>query len=132
MEAVALEVKENMMMSGLIKREFHARRGLNGRIPVYLLEDKNKKVLLVSQKLSLLQQHINARIASDNTERVSVTGLSKTIFSIGRRMNGYTKFRFRVHPHGLEDGASAFESMRDGFECCVVIGNPACYNIIPK
>ena len=110
-----------------VSKEHHVRKQ-NGRLLAYILEDKWAQHLILSQKLSTLAEYVNTFIVHDRPDQVSVSGLHQIISCKGGRTGGWTKHRWRCQPFALETAAAAFESVREqGFEHCVVLGDPECY-----
>ena len=108
----------------------HRTRRQNGLLLAYILEDKRLQQLVIGQKLSLLAQYINEHVVSDKPDQVSPSGLWQIISAVGGRTGGYTKHRWRVVPVMLSEAAIIYENLRkQGFEKCVVVGNPRCYRV---
>ena len=125
----SFEVPLNKKLTG-IRKEYHTRRSPKlGSNPAYLIEDKQRRQLILSQKLALLREHINSQVAADHTERVSITGLHQILSSNGKLTGGFTKYRFRVHEFTLEEAAKEFESLRHEHEKSVIVGSPSCYYV---
>lgn len=124
-----IEIPPNQTLKS-IRKEHRARRSLNGGVPVYLVEDKRREQLVMAQKLIWLVDHINANVAADRTEYVSITGLHQIISSAGGLTGGYSKFRYKVHPFSIEDGPRAFEDLRKEHQKCVIVGSPSCYQVV--
>ena len=125
----SFEVPLNKKLTG-IQKEYHTRRSPKfGSNPAYLVEDKQRHQLILSQKLALLREHINTQVAADRTECVSITGLHQILSSNGKLTGGFTKYRFRVHELTLEEAARAFECLRSDHEKSVIVGTPSCYYV---
>lgn len=122
-----IKIKSNEQL-GKIKKDYHVR-SREGKHWVYMCEDKTRNHLVVSQKIQLISDYINDSIIIDPHERVSMAGLYQIIGSAGNKVNGYSKFRWKVQPYVLENAAEAFNSLRSHYEHPVVIGTPSCYEM---
>ena len=108
-----------------VSREYRARKK-----GCYLLQDKNRKYLIVAQKLRAIASFLNSVVADDAASRVSVTALHEIVDSpTDNRVGGYSKHRWKLRFAPLEHVADLFESERDRFEHALILGPPACYKI---
>ena len=109
-----------------IKPDHHVRRQ-GGKLLAYVCEDKRSEVLILSQKLNLICDHIN-QLVPDKPDQVSMTGLFQILSVDGNdprsRTAGWSKHRWKIHKFSLEDVTEAFETLRKrGFQNAVVLGS---------
>ena len=106
-----------------VEREWHTRKS-----GCYLVSDRYGKFLLVSQRLPLVADFVNA-MAHDKSERVSVPALHQIVGLTENRVCGYSKGRWRVEFCPLEHVGSQIARARAGFERAVILGAPSAYRI---
>ena len=105
-----------------VAREYRSRKK-----GCYVLQDKNREYLIVTQKLNELASFI-ASIAVDKASCVSVTTLYENIeSSTSNRVGGYSKHRWRLTFEPLDHVAVLFETERARYRHAVILGPPACY-----
>ena len=107
-----------------IRPDYHTRRQ-NGKQLAYVVEDKWRQVVILSQKLSLICEHIN-QLVEDKPDQVSTTGLYQICaVTDGSRTGSFSKHRWKVHRFTLDDVIEAFETLRQerGFQNAVVLGS---------
>ena len=109
-----------------VRPDYHERR-VGGKTFGYVVEDRHHEILILSQKLELIRDHINQHVEY-KPDRVSLSGLYEIISVVSdnprSRTGGATKNRWFVHRHLLGDLAAAFEEVRSkGFEQTVVLGS---------
>ena len=105
-----------------IQKERRARRQ-HGRIHAYIARDHvAHSHVLLAQKLSYLAEYVSNSIGD---EPVSISALFKRIPD-GRR----TKCRWTIEAVDLESAPERLEAVRsDGYQHCVVLGTPECYEL---
>ena len=109
-----------------IAREGHAR----GK--VYLVHDKQGRVLVLCQRLALAVDYLNAHAVTDPEDRLSYASLYEIVGKRGPRMDGWHKRRWRVEPLPIEDATVArFEAVRAEHESAVVLGQAERYETVP-
>ena len=109
-----------------LRPDWKSRRTRDGEHRVFLCEDRHARQLLLSQKVTLLAEHLS-KLAPDRSSRVSTTSLYNILSNDGSGLNGgYSKFRYRVQAMNLEQGVAAFESARPSFDSAVVLGSKSC------
>ena len=109
-----------------IRPDWHARKARDGERRVFLCEDKLNRQLLLSQKVTLLAEHLS-KMAGDRSERISTTAIYNILKNDGSGLNcGYAKHRWRVRAYPMEEGVEAFESARASFQTATILGSKAC------
>ena len=95
----------------------------NARGKAYTIADRRGEWLLLGQRLPLVAHFINARIARDELEHVSATGLYEC-----KDRAVFHKLTWKVEQLPLEEAAERFErARRQGFAKVCVVGTPVCY-----
>ena len=108
-----------------VAREWHTRKS-----GAYVIQDRYRKVTILSQRLSLIASYLN-EMAEDRGEKVSVTGLYQIADrGCDNRCSGFTKNRWNVSFCGLEDVAAKFESARGVHEHALILGAPSAYMVL--
>ena len=106
--------------------DWHVRRQ-NGKHRAYLCLDKRGDVLICTQKLSLLAEHINSMAGEDRAERVSETALYYACSNDGSGLNGaHVKYRWKVLPLTLEDAIREFNTKRPNYQGATILGAKQC------
>jgi hypothetical protein len=111
-----------------IRKERNSRRHAGVNVCYFIL-DKHHQYMLVTQKLHSAKAFIDHHLASDPSDRVSVSGLYNCLDTCEGRNSGFHKNRWRVVCAPLEDAKMKFERVREGFERAVVIGSGGEYDI---
>ena len=106
--------------------DWHTRRAIGGENRVFMCEDKYGFHLLLSQKVTLLADHIS-KIASDRSERISTTSLYSCLENDGTGLNGgYAKHRWKLKSYPRERAVEAFEAARAPFKTVTILGSKSC------
>ena len=111
-----------------IRKERYSRRHA-GKHVVWLVADKYRQYLLVSQKLNWVKDYIDKHLASAPCDTVSISGLYSCAGSKDGRHGGFHKHRWAVVCAPLEDARDAIESLRPRFDNAVVLGSDTCYEV---
>ena len=123
-ESSTLEILPHERLAAM-RPDWHVRRR-NGRHLAFLCEDIHGEHLLCSQKLCLMADHIN-KLAKSGAERITVPSLYNVLWARDGKLNhGWSKHRWRVVAHPLEEIADAFESARKGYQKSTVLGSRQC------
>ena len=112
-----------------IHKEWHARRNR-----CFLVRDRHRSILLLTQKLGKLAEFINKTCVDHDVERVSPVGLYEIADAIPDmgRTRGFHKMRWQVQTCELSSEAiEEFEAWRPFYKRAVVVGDPACYEVMP-
>ena len=106
--------------------DWHTRRAKGGENRVFLCEDKYGRHLLLSQKITLLADHLS-NIAGDRSEKISSTSLYNCLHNDGSGSScGYAKHRWKVRSFPREKAVEAFEAARAPFKTATVLGSRSC------
>ena len=120
MECQTISVSDSLTR---IRREHCTRkRG------VYIMTDKYKEYIVISQKLAHLSSFLTS-IAKDESSTVSVTALHECLGQKGGRTGGYAKYRWKLIFVNLDRAAETVQRKRGEFETLVVAGNPQFYEL---
>ena len=112
-----------------ISKEQH-NRTQKGKVLAYVCEDRQKDFLFLTQKISHIADVINAVIARDEFETVSVAGLYQSMTNPRHKTNKWVKMRWKIHPVPIDDALYFYDSMRaNGYKHCTVLGNPEKYSV---
>jgi hypothetical protein len=113
-----------------VTKEWHTRKR-NGRDMCYVIVDRSGKVALLTQKLLVASDFINANLVDPDEpwSRVTTTGLWEILDQTSGRVGGWHKGRFRVISVDLKNATACFEAVRSSHERSAVIGEPRCYCI---
>ena len=125
--AIPIDVS-NAKLTG-IQKEWHARRNR-----CFLVRDRHRSILLLTQKLGKLAEFINKTCVDHDVERVSPVGLYEIADAIPDmgRARGFHKMRWQVQTCELSSEAiEEFEAWRPFYKRAVVVGDPACYEVVP-
>ena len=118
-----MQIYPNQVLSS-INKEYHTRKKM-----AYIAEDKLHTVVILSQRISDIVNHINSCVTDDH-DRVSTTGIYQALGKTWNRNAGYAKYRWRVQPVDLESAAEAFECIRHrGFDQALIVGSREAYKI---
>ena len=110
-----------------LKRERNARRHA-GQPVMWFLLDKFGQYLVCSQKLSCVQQYVNAH-AEGPWDRVHMSGLYESVHSSGGRTGGFYKNRWKLVVCPIEDAAAMLEEKRRGVERTILLAEPTSYTV---
>ena len=109
-----------------LRPDWHVRRSRDGDRKVFVCYDKHGRQILLSQKVTLLAEHLS-KIAKDKGESISTTSLYNIVTNDGKGLNcGFSKHRYKVECHSLEDAVEVFESARKSFDTATVLGSKSC------
>ena len=122
--AQTISLQPNEKLRGITK-DHHVRKQ-NGEHRAYICEDRTRNHILLSQKISLLTEHINS-IVTDPYERVSVPALYQLTHN--GRNGGYSKLRWKLLPYALDEATAAFEATRSEFQHATLIGSRECFKL---
>ena len=111
-----------------LRPDYHVRRGKDGEHKAFLCEDKQRRHLICTQKLTLLADHINKLVGDgDKSDRISATSLYNILTNDGSGLNsGFSKHRWKVRSYPLDRVIEEFESTRQSFEIATVLGSKQC------
>ena len=111
-----------------LRPDYHVRRGKDGEHKAFLCEDKQRRHLICTQKLTLLAEHINKLVGDgDRSDRISATSLYNILTNDGSGLNsGFSKHRWKVRSYPLDSVIEEFESTRPSFEIATVLGSKQC------
>lgn len=108
-------------------REKRTRRGA-----AYTIVDAKSGTVILSQKLQYAVMYINRFLAQARRERVTVQGLFEAADSIGNRVDGFHKMRYRIHRCEVDQAHTAFEVARQEAEAqraLILTDNPDAYPV---
>ena len=113
-----------------VQKERHSRKK-DGKDVCYLIIDHDRKIVLMTQKLSAVSAFINTHLVPSDEPwtRVTTVGLWEVLDQTGGRVGGWHKGRWRVMSVDLESASVLFESVRKEHEEAAVVGIPACYQV---
>ena len=98
---------------------------------VYLVRSRDSEWLLLCQSLPLLCRFVNAHLASEPCDTVSVTSFHDNLNRIDGRHGGYVSGRWRARTLPLEEASSEFERERLTFEhAAIIAADPRMYECI--
>lgn len=83
------------------------------RETAWIVHDLKSNTLLLTQKLKSAADFINLSLATAQREQVSQAGLYEASDTIGNRVDGCYKMRYRVTSCRLSDSHSKFNKLRD-------------------
>ena len=92
---------------------------------VYLVADKFRNHIMLSQKLEPIADYINTNIAEDAADLVSLQGL----YHSSGKANKQYKFRSNISQLNIHRAPEVYESSRVGFQNALIFGQPECYKI---
>ena len=107
-----------------VAREWHTRKS-----GAYVIQDRYRKVTILSQRLSLIASYLN-EMAEDHAERVSVPALFNAVGKDGTdRVAGHCKNRWKVSLYSLDEAPLAYEGARGEHETAVILGADVAYKV---
>ena len=99
-----------------VEKEKRARNEI-----VWMVHDIKTNTLLLSQKLGGAVEFINRSLANVAREKVSQAGLYEAADTMGNRVDGAHKFRYRISRCKLETAHSTFNEKRNELGASAII-----------
>ena len=97
----------------------------NARSNVYLIKDRTREYLILTQRMPSATRFINSDVVSDRRDRVNSTSL----YSIAGTETEH-KLRWTVQVFDLATGVSAFEKERcNRYDHVLIVGSPLRYKL---
>ena len=120
MTAIVLPQHANLLK---LRKEKRNRRSM-----AYLIHDAKSATLMLTQKLPLAVEYINARLAEAEREKVSVAGLYEAADTQHNRINGFHKMRYLIRRCDFSKAHQLFgEAREDAREAILLTATPDCY-----
>lgn len=106
-----------------IQKEHHVR-SKDGKVVCFLLLDRYKKVIILTQKLTAACDFINKNIVQHEEKwaKVNLNGLFENLDRTDGRAGGYHKGRWRVISVKIEEACAKFDEARKEYEIAAVVG----------
>ena len=111
-------------------RKVDREKRTRGQI-AWMVHDIRTNTLLLTQKLGRAVEFINQSLASVNRERVSQVGLWEAADTMGNRVDGCHKFRYRISKCKLETAHDIFNKKRNelGASAIILTAAPNTYKV---
>ena len=102
----------------IVNKDYHAKRDA-----AYILIDRNRSMVVLSQSLPLLVEWMNETLvdAREGWDKVTVAGISLCVNQTDGRTAGWHKRRWRIRHVPLAQAVDEFETARAGCDQAVVI-----------
>ena len=100
----------------------------NRRSIAYVIFDAISNTVMLTQKLRLAADYINARFARGPLEEVTVAGLYEAAGTENNRVGGFHKMRFKIQRCDIGRAHNLFAAARiEGTNSVLLTSTPDCY-----